>query len=130
MKGLRVATIVNEIMFQGVFGKLEAKICFQKQSFTKYLRQTLVLLYEIAKYGKVFISIFQQFFASINKLFLRYKPRWHWFNNIYNQCLIMLNNQGARLHVYKTIKYLIFNSKTHKPFTFFRLYNLKLVLEV
>ena len=75
MEGLRVATVVNEIKFEGVLGKLEAKTCFQKQSFTKYLRQTLVILCEITKYEKVFFSIFQQVFASINKLLLRSKPK-------------------------------------------------------
>ena len=39
------------------------------RSFKKYLRQTLVSC-EIAKYGKVLISIFHQFFASINKIFI------------------------------------------------------------
>ena len=94
------------------------------------MRQTLVLLREIARYGKAFISIFRQFFASINKLLLRIKPKWHWFNNTYNQCLIILNNQGTPLHVYKTIKHLTFYPKAGKPFTFFCLYKLKLVLEV
>ena len=36
--------IVNEIKFEGVWGELEAKNCFQKQSFSKYLRQTLVFM--------------------------------------------------------------------------------------
>ena len=74
MKDLIVATIVNENKFEEVLGKLEAKDCFQKQLFAKYLRQTLVLLCEITKYRKVFIPIFQQVFASINKLLLRNKP--------------------------------------------------------
>ena len=39
------------------------------QSFTKYLRLTLVLC-EIADYGKSLISVFQEFFASINKIFI------------------------------------------------------------
>ena len=69
MKGLRVTTIVNEIKFEGVWDELEAKNCFWKQSFTKYLRQTLVLLCEIAKYEKVFIYTFKQFFGSANNFF-------------------------------------------------------------
>ena len=39
------------------------------QSFTKYLRLTIVLC-EIAHYGKSLISVFQEFFASINKSFI------------------------------------------------------------
>ena len=39
------------------------------QAWTKYLRQTLVPC-EIAHYGKIWTSIFQQFFASINKSFI------------------------------------------------------------
>ena len=41
-------------MFEGVCGKLEAKKC---QSFTKYLRLTLVFMWN---------SALQEFFASIN----------------------------------------------------------------
>ena len=59
--------IVWKVRSKQVRSKLEANKCFQKQSFTKYLRETLVLLCEIAKYEKVFIYIFRQFFASINK---------------------------------------------------------------
>ena len=42
MKGLRFPKIVKEIKFEGVWGKLEAKKCFQRQPFTKYLGLTLV----------------------------------------------------------------------------------------
>ena len=42
MKGLRVTKIVKEIKFEGVRGKLEARKCFRRQAFTKYLRLTLV----------------------------------------------------------------------------------------
>ena len=34
--------IVKEIMYEGTLGELEAKNCFQRQSFRKYLRQTHV----------------------------------------------------------------------------------------
>ena len=37
------------------------------QPWTKYLRKTLILC-EIAHYGKI-ITVFQQFFANINKIF-------------------------------------------------------------
>ena len=54
---------------KGSGGKLEAKCCFQRQSFTKYLRQ-IVVSCEIKKYGKVLISIFEKIFSSIKKFFI------------------------------------------------------------
>ena len=42
MKGLGVTKIVKQIMFEEVWGELEAKICFERQSFTRYLVRTLV----------------------------------------------------------------------------------------
>ena len=42
MKGIRVTKIVKEIKFEGVCGESEAKKCFKRLSFTKYLRLTLV----------------------------------------------------------------------------------------
>ena len=65
MRDLRVTKPEDEIKFKGAWNELETKNCFQRQSFTEYLSQTR----EMAKYGKVLISIFQQFFASINKTF-------------------------------------------------------------
>ena len=44
MKGLKVTKTAKEIKFERVWGDLEAKYCFQRQSFTKYLRPTLVLI--------------------------------------------------------------------------------------
>ena len=41
MKCLWVTKIVKEKKFEGMRGKLEAKECFQRQSFTKYLKLTL-----------------------------------------------------------------------------------------
>ena len=38
MKGLRVTKIVKEIKFEGVWGNLESKKGFRRQSVTKYLR--------------------------------------------------------------------------------------------
>ena len=61
MKVLRVTKTVKEVMFEGVWGKLEAKKCFQCQSFTKYLRLTLVFMWN---------SALQEFFASINNVFI------------------------------------------------------------
>ena len=44
MKGLRVTKIVKEIKFKGIWGELESKGGFPKQSLTKYLRLTLVFM--------------------------------------------------------------------------------------
>ena len=44
MKGVRVTKIVKEIKFEGVWGELESKKSFQRRSFTKYLRLTLVFM--------------------------------------------------------------------------------------
>ena len=44
VKGLRVIKVVKEMKFEGFWGKLEAKNFFQRQSFTKYLRVTLVFM--------------------------------------------------------------------------------------
>ena len=46
-----------------------AELEFSKilQSWPRYMRQTLVLV-EIARYGKSLISIFEQFFACIDKI--------------------------------------------------------------
>ena len=45
VQGLRVSKIVKGNQFQGVWGELEAKKkCFQRQSFTKYLRLSLVFI--------------------------------------------------------------------------------------
>ena len=42
VKGLRVTKIVKQIMFDEVWVILKSKTGFQRQSFTKYLRLTLV----------------------------------------------------------------------------------------
>ena len=44
MKGLRVTKIVKKIKFEGVWSELESKRGFKRQSFTKYLRLTLVFI--------------------------------------------------------------------------------------
>ena len=38
MTDLVVTKIGNDVNFEGVLAELEAKHCFQRQSFTKYLR--------------------------------------------------------------------------------------------
>ena len=53
-----------------VWGKLDVKKCFQKQSQRiKYLKQTLVL-HEIVHYRKSSILIFKEFYAIIDKTFV------------------------------------------------------------
>ena len=42
MKGLRVTKSFKEIKFERVWGELKSKTGFQRQSFTKYLRISLV----------------------------------------------------------------------------------------
>ena len=69
MKGLWVTEIENKIKFEEVWGKLEAKNCFQRQSFTQYLRQTLVFMWN-CKIRESLISIFHQSFAGNNKIFI------------------------------------------------------------
>ena len=48
VKGLRVNKIVKEIKFEGIWGELAVKKCFQRQSFTKYLRLTIVFMWNSA----------------------------------------------------------------------------------
>ena len=52
VKGLRVTKIVKQIKFERVWGELAAKLCFRRQSFKKYLRQTLVFMWNSALRGK------------------------------------------------------------------------------
>ena len=66
MKGLTVTRIVKEINGEGVWGDLEAKNCFQRQSFTKYLRLTLAFMRNSALREK----FLRKFFDSINKIFI------------------------------------------------------------
>ena len=69
MKGLRVTNIIREIKFEGGWGRLEAKDCFQRQPYKKYLRQTLAFC-ELSHYGKGSISIFEEFSATTDKIFI------------------------------------------------------------
>ena len=69
VKGLTVTKIVKQINFEEVWGELEAKSCFQNQFRTKYLRQTLVFMWNSGlREGS--ISIFKEFCASIDKIFI------------------------------------------------------------
>ena len=42
MNGARVTKIVKEIKFEGVWGKLEAKKCFERQPFTNCVKRPRV----------------------------------------------------------------------------------------
>ena len=44
VKGIRVKKIVKEIVFEEVWGKLEARNCSQGQSLTRDLRQIVVFM--------------------------------------------------------------------------------------
>ena len=70
MKGIRFTEILKEIRLEGVRGELESKKSFQRQSFTRYLRLTLVFVADSALREKFYIC-FQELFACINKILLR-----------------------------------------------------------
>ena len=48
VKDIRVKKIFKKIKFEGVWGSLEARNVFQRQSRTKYLRKTLVFIWNNA----------------------------------------------------------------------------------
>ena len=48
VKGLRVTWIVKKNKFEGVWGRLAVRNCFQRQSFKKHLRQILVFMWNRA----------------------------------------------------------------------------------
>ena len=68
-KSLRVNKNVKEIKLEGVGCNLEAKKCFQRIPFTKYLRLTLVFILNFVLWEK-FNFCFAQFFGSINKILI------------------------------------------------------------
>ena len=69
VKDIKVTNIVKEIKVEEVWIKLEAKNCFQRQSFTKDLSLTLVFMRNSALRSSL-ISAFKEFYANINKVFL------------------------------------------------------------
>ena len=75
MKSLRVTTFVKKINFDGVWDELQAKNCFQRIQVKKYLRLTLVFMRNSAL-RKKFFSVFQDFFAGINKNFILTVKDW------------------------------------------------------
>ena len=69
MKGLRVIKTVEKIKFEEVWGELESRKRFQRQSFIKYSRLTLVFIWNSAHYGKSLLPVFWDFFAINNQIF-------------------------------------------------------------
>ena len=69
MKGFRVSKIIKEINFGGIWDKLEAKKCSQRQGSTKYLGLSLVIMWNSALMESL-ISVFQEGFASIVQFFI------------------------------------------------------------
>ena len=61
MKDLRITKIVKEIKFEGIWAKLKAKNCFHRQSFTKYLRLTLVFMQNSRLRQETLIFVFEEF---------------------------------------------------------------------
>ena len=76
MKGLRVTKIIKEIKFEGVYGKLESKRGFQRQSVARYLRLALVFVWDSALREK-FNCYFLEDFASINLVFIFFGGAGH-----------------------------------------------------
>ena len=68
VKDPRVTKIVKQIKSEKGWGELEARNCFQRQSFTKYLRQSLPFIWN-SKLRKHSISVFHETFTSTEKIF-------------------------------------------------------------
>ena len=67
MRGLRVTKNVRAIKLERVWGKLESKNTFHGQKLAKYLRPALGFKWNS---GQRLISVFREFSASINKIFI------------------------------------------------------------
>ena len=65
VKDIRVTRVVKQTKFEEVWGRLEVRNCFQRQPFAKYLRQTLVFMWNSTLQEK-FTFLFQQFFANVD----------------------------------------------------------------
>ena len=68
VKGLRVTKIFKEIKFEGVWNELESKKFFRDNN-SQNTWEWLEFSSDIAHNGKSLISVFAEFFASINKNF-------------------------------------------------------------
>ena len=116
VKGLRVTKIDKQIKLGGVWGELESKKGFQRQSFTKCLRLTLVFNRNSALREK-FNFCFSRVFASINKTF-NYAGRLDYHSMKLRNCLdiflfakfvrqlvrqlvytMLISNNGASFHL-------------------------------
>ena len=62
LKGVRVTDIVIEYKFQEVWRKLETKICFERQLFTKYLILALAFMWNDALREKKYSFSFSRHF--------------------------------------------------------------------
>ena len=68
LKGLRVTKTFKEIKFEGVWNELESKKFFRDNN-SQNTWEWLEFSSDIAHNGKSLISVFAEFFASINKNF-------------------------------------------------------------
>ena len=65
-KALELPKLSNKLSLKESGGNLESKKSFQRQSVTKYLRLTLVFMWNSALWENL-IANFEDFFASIKK---------------------------------------------------------------
>ena len=79
----RVTKTVKQIKFERVWRKLEAKKCFQRQSFTKYLRQTLFFMLNSALQEQITLH----FTSGERKIWSTIKR----FQNIMNMIVVLPN---------------------------------------
>ena len=61
VKGVRVKTLLKQINFDGALGELEGNYCFQRQSWPKYMRQTLVSVWNRALREKFTFNFWKVF---------------------------------------------------------------------
>ena len=59
--GLKVTKIIKRFKFEGVWGKVETKSCFDRQSQTKYLKQSLNFMWNSAQLES---SLFDQYWQN------------------------------------------------------------------
>ena len=70
VRDLRVTKIVKQIKVERIWGELEAKNLLQRQPFTKYLRQTLVFMWNSALWEKFNFFSSAVLFANNDKIFI------------------------------------------------------------
>ena len=112
---------MKQIKFEGAWGKLEAKYCFQRQSWPKYMRQTLVLVWNSALREK-FNFNFWAVFATIGKIFIwkeRLSTRLYFYENLRSSWYFLISedpkSSGVRQLV-RQLVYTIFNTNNHYSF--------------